>query len=97
MLHHFYFQTLTKDLDNREKQAAKLITQLKEVSDKFEAADRQKNQLQTQFDESSNKVKEVTKDLEKTTNELRNTQLSLHESEKKKDEFKGRAQETVRQ
>lgn len=67
------------------------------MSDKFDAADRQKNQLQTQFDESSNKVKEVTKDLEKTTNELRNTQLSLHESEKKKDEFKGRAQETVRQ
>ena len=92
-----HIETLTKDLDNREKQAAKLITQLKEVSDKFEAADRQKNQLQTQFDESSNKVKEVTKDLEKTTNELRNTQLSLHESEKKKDEFKGRAQETVRQ
>lgn len=92
-----HIETLTKDLDNREKQAAKLITQLKEVSDKFEASDRQKNQLQTQFDESSNKVKEVTKDLEKTTNELRNTQLSLHESEKKKDEFKGRAQETVRQ
>lgn len=90
-------QTLTKDLDNREKQAAKLITQLKEMSDKFEASDRQKNQLQTNYDDTSNKVKEVTKDLEKTTNELRNTQLSLHESEKKKDEFKARAQETVRQ
>ncbi|XP_063426334.1 centrosomal protein of 128 kDa-like isoform X3 [Mytilus trossulus] len=92
-----HIETLTKDLDNREKQAAKLITQLKEMSDKFEASDRQKNQLQTNYDDSSNKVKEVTKDLEKTTNELRNTQLSLHESEKKKDEFKARAQETVRQ
>ncbi|CAG2208568.1 CEP128 [Mytilus edulis] len=92
-----WMTTLTKDLDNREKQAAKLITQLKEMSDKFEASDRQKNQLQTNYDDSSNKVKEVTKDLEKTTNELRNTQLSLHESEKKKDEFKARAQETVRQ
>lgn len=94
---HIHFQTLTKDLDNREKQAAKLITQIKDISDKFENSDRQKNQLQTQFDDASNKVKDITKDLDKTNNELKNTQLSLLESEKKKDEFKARAQETVRQ
>ena len=37
------------------------------------------------------------RELEKTLTELRNTQLALAEAEKKRDEFKGRAQETVRQ
>ncbi|XP_059147978.1 centrosomal protein of 128 kDa-like [Physella acuta] len=92
-----HIETLAKDLDNRERQNAKVITQLKDISDKYEDSDRQRNYLLQQTEDLQQKLRDVSKELEKTTHELRNTQLSLQESEKKKDEFKGRAQETIRQ
>ncbi|XP_055879719.1 centrosomal protein of 128 kDa-like isoform X2 [Biomphalaria glabrata] len=92
-----HIETLAKDLDNRERQSAKVITQLKDVSDKYEDADRQRNYLLQQVEELQQKLAVTTKELEKTKHEQRNTELCLQDSEKKKDEFKGRAQETVRQ
>lgn len=90
-------QTLAKDLDTRERQAAKVITQLKETSDKLTETERQRSLATQQLEDATKKLQEVSRDLEKTTHELHNTQLQLQGSEKKKDEFKGRAQETVRQ
>lgn len=49
------------------------------------------------LEDANKKLGDVAKELEKTYQELRGTQLSLQEAEKRKDEFKGRAQETVRQ
>ncbi|XP_005106342.1 centrosomal protein of 128 kDa isoform X2 [Aplysia californica] len=92
-----HIETLAKDLDNRDRQSAKVITQLKEISDKFEDSDRQRKLLSVQLDDVQQKLQGVTRELEKTTHELRNTQLALQDSEKKKDDFKCRAQETVRQ
>ncbi|XP_025105103.1 centrosomal protein of 128 kDa-like isoform X2 [Pomacea canaliculata] len=92
-----HIETLSKDLENREKQAAKVITQLKTTSDNLEDTERQKAFITQQFEDVTKRLTEVTKDLEKTSHELRSTQLALQESEKKKDEFKGRAQEAVRQ
>lgn len=84
-------------MDNRERQNAKVITQLKDISDKFEESDRQRSFLSQQLDDVQQKLKDVSNKLEKTVHELQQTQLALMDSEKKKDEFKGRAQETVRQ
>ncbi|KAK3591274.1 hypothetical protein CHS0354_004321 [Potamilus streckersoni] len=92
-----HIETLSKDMDNREKQSAKLITQLKEISDKYEDAERHKNHLLIQVEDTMQKLRENGRELEKTTNELRSAQLSIVELEKKKEEFKSRAQETVRQ
>ena len=92
-----FFQTLTKDLENREKQTAKLINQLKDISDKCEDTERHKNHLLVQVEDTGVKLRESNRELEKALTELRNTQLALTEAEKKRDEFKGRAQETVRQ
>jgi len=43
------------------------------------------------------KLRDSNRELDKALTELRNTQLALADAEKKRDEFKGRAQETVRQ
>ena len=91
------FQTLARDLESREKQAAKAITQLKDTSDKLGETERQKAIITQQLDDVTKKLGDVSKELEKTLQELRGTQLSLQEAEKRKEEFKGRAQETVRQ
>ena len=50
-----------------------------------------------QVEEATRRLSDISKELEKAYGELRGTQLSLQEAEKRKDEFKGRAQETVRQ
>ncbi|XP_041351811.1 centrosomal protein of 128 kDa-like [Gigantopelta aegis] len=92
-----HIENLTKDLDNREKQNAKLIMELKAVSDKCEGSDRQNMLLATQLEDVLQKFKDTSRDLEKTSNELKNTQLSLYETDKKKEDYKIRAQETVRQ
>ncbi|GFR76847.1 centrosomal protein of 128 kDa-like, partial [Elysia marginata] len=92
-----HLETLAKDIDNRERQSARVITQLKDVSDKYEDCERQRSYMVQQIDDLSGKLRDTGRELEKTNQELRNTQIALQESEKKKDEFKGRAQETVRQ
>lgn len=74
-----------------------MITQLKEVSDKYDESERQKGQLIAQFDDTAQRFKDCNKELDRVSNELRNTQQALQEMERKRDEFKGRAQETVRQ
>ena len=74
-----------------------MITQLKDVSDKYEDCERQRSFTVQQVEDLTGKLRDTARELEKTTQELRNTQIALQESEKKKDEFKGRAQETVRQ
>ncbi|BFZ12004.1 hypothetical protein BsWGS_15043 [Bradybaena similaris] len=92
-----HIETLSKDLDNRERQSAKVITQLKEITDKFEDSDRQRNFLTQQLEDAQKKLNNATKELEKAVHELHSTKVALTNSEKKKDEFKCRAQETVRQ
>lgn len=74
-----------------------MITQLKEVSDKYDESERQKGQLIAQFDDTAQRFKDCNKELDRVSNELRSTQQALQEMERKRDEFKGRAQETVRQ
>jgi len=91
------FQTITKDLENREKQTAKLINELKGMTDKCEDSDRHKNHLMVQVEDTAGKLRDTSRELDKALTELRNTQLALADAEKKRDEFKGRAQETVRQ
>ncbi|CAG5134846.1 unnamed protein product, partial [Candidula unifasciata] len=92
-----HIETLSKDLDNRERQSAKVITQLKEYTDKFEDSDRQRNFLSQQLEDAQKKLNNATKELEKTVHELHSTKVALTNSEKKLDEVKCRAQETVRQ
>ena len=91
------FQTLTKDLENHEKQNAKLIMELKAVSDRCDSSDKQNMLLASQLEDVLHKFRDTSRDLEKTSNELKNTQLSLYDTEKKKEDYKIRAQETVRQ
>lgn len=74
-----------------------MITQLKEVTDKHDESERQKGQLIAQFDDTAQRFKDCNRELDRVSNELRTTQQTLQETERKRDEFKGRAQETVRQ
>ena len=67
------------------------------MSDKYDDTDRHKTHLLVQVEDTVAKLRDSNRELEKTLTELRNTQLALAEAEKKRDEFKGRAQETVRQ
>ncbi|KAL8589790.1 hypothetical protein ACOMHN_020793 [Nucella lapillus] len=92
-----HLETLSRDLEGRERQAAKAITQLKETSDKLEETERHKSMATQQLEDVTKKLTDVSKELEKSLQELRGTQLTLQEAERKRDEFKGRAQETVRQ
>lgn len=67
------------------------------MTDKCEDADRHKNHLMVQVEDTAAKLRDSNRELDKALTELRNTQLALADAEKKRDEFKGRAQETVRQ
>jgi len=88
---------LNKDLEEREKQVAKVITQLQMMTEKYEEANNQRRHLRSQLDDTVTKLDELTKVAENYAKDLRNTQKQLDESERKKEEVKARAQETVRQ
>ncbi len=84
-------------MDNREKQNAKLIMELKSTGDRLDDVERHNQLMNTQLEDVVQRLRDTARELDKTSNELKNTQLSLHDSEKKKEDFKTRAQETVRQ
>ena len=90
-------QVLNKDLESKEKQTAKIITQHQEMAEKFEESDRQRCQTLAELESTLKKLREVTREAEALKVELKETQQVLQESENRREEIKARAQDTVRQ
>lgn len=90
-------QVLNKDLEDKEKQNAKVITQYQDTSERCEETERQKRQTLIELENTLKKLREVTREAEALGGELKETQQGLRESEHRREDIKGRAQDTVRQ
>ncbi|XP_013411390.1 centrosomal protein of 128 kDa [Lingula anatina] len=91
-----HLEVLTKDLESKDKNAAKLVNQLREASEKNDSLEKQKHQTLIQLEESLKKLRDVTQDAEQYQSDLWKSEQKLTESERKKEELKSRAQENIK-
>ncbi|XP_072721505.1 centrosomal protein of 128 kDa isoform X6 [Ciconia boyciana] len=90
-------QVLTSDLENREKQEEKMLDQLKEIQSCYKACENGRRQTELQSAELAQRVEESTKEAERYLTEFKHSEALRLEIEKKREDLKVRAQETIRQ
>lgn len=88
---------LTSDLENREKQQEKMLDQLKEIQNSYKACENGRRQTELQSAELAQQVEESTKEAERYLTEFKHSEALRLEIEKKREDLKMRAQETIRQ
>lgn len=93
----WWFQVLTSDLENREKQQEKMLDQLKEIQNCYKACESGRRQTELQSAELAQQVEESTKEAERYLSEFKHSEALRLETEKKREDLKVRAQETIRQ
>ncbi|NXE48102.1 CE128 protein, partial [Casuarius casuarius] len=92
-----HIQVLTFDLENREKQQQKMLDQLKEIQSSYKACESGRRQTELQSAELAQQVEESAKEAERYLTEFKHSEALRLETEKKKEDLKVRAQETIRQ
>ncbi|NXA46177.1 CE128 protein, partial [Nothocercus julius] len=92
-----HIQMLTSDLENREKQQQKMLDQLKEIQNSYKACESGRRQSELQSAELAQQVEENAKEAERYLVEFKRSEALRLETEKKKEDLKVRAQETIRQ
>lgn len=88
---------LTSDLENREKQQEKMLDQLKEIQSCYKACENGRRQTELQSAELAQQVEESTNEAERYLTEFKHSEALRLEIEKKSEDLKVRAQETIRQ
>lgn len=88
---------LTSDLENREKQQEKMLDQLKDIQDCYKACENERRQNELQSAELAQQAEESTKEAERYLTEFKHSEALRLEIEKKREDLKVRAQETIRQ
>eukprot|EP00106_Octopus_bimaculoides_P013423 XP_014780865.1 PREDICTED: centrosomal protein of 128 kDa-like isoform X2 [Octopus bimaculoides] len=92
-----HIEVLTKDIENRDRQNAKILNQLRETVDKYEVAEHGRRQLESRVDDLSSRLTETTRHLDITKKELSETKRALEESLRKQDVLRGKTQEAIKQ
>ncbi|KAM9014131.1 centrosomal protein of 128 kDa isoform 11-T16 [Ara ararauna] len=92
-----HIQELTSDLENREKQQEKILNQLKDIQSCYKACEDGHKQTELQSAELAQQVEESTKEAELYFTEFKQAEALRLEAEKKREDLKVRAQETIRQ
>ena len=90
-------QTLSRDVERREKQAAKAITRLTETSGRLEDTERHKSIVMQQLTDITGKYERTCADLDRSLMELRYAQLAVEAGERKREEGRILSQEPLRQ
>ncbi|XP_054018196.1 centrosomal protein of 128 kDa [Dryobates pubescens] len=92
-----HIQVLTSDLENKEKQQQKMLDQLKEIQSCYKACEDGRRQTELQSAELAQQVEESTKEAERYLTEFKHSEALRLETERKREDLKVKAQETIRQ
>ncbi|XP_048342480.1 centrosomal protein of 128 kDa isoform X1 [Sphaerodactylus townsendi] len=89
-------EVLTSDLEKRENQQQQMLSQLKEIQSNYQACENDCRAAEHQVAELSQQLEESVKEAERCLAELRQSEALRQDGEKKKEEFKLKAQETIK-
>ncbi|XP_025036956.2 centrosomal protein of 128 kDa isoform X3 [Pelodiscus sinensis] len=91
-----HIEKLTSDLENREKQQERMLDQLKEIQSCYKACESERRQTELQTAELAQQLEESTKEADRCLAKFRQSETLRLETDKKKEELKVKAQESIR-
>ncbi|XP_028574148.2 centrosomal protein of 128 kDa isoform X5 [Podarcis muralis] len=89
-------EVLTSDLEKRESQQQRMLSQLKEIQSSYKICENECRAAELQVSELAQQLEESTKEAERYLAEFRQSEVLRLENEKKREELKLKAQETIR-
>uniref|UniRef100_A0A4W3J835 Centrosomal protein of 128 kDa n=1 Tax=Callorhinchus milii TaxID=7868 RepID=A0A4W3J835_CALMI len=92
-----HVEVLTSDIEKREGQQLRMLERLKEIQNRYEDGMKDRKSIDQQVADLNRQLKESNMEAGKYQNQLKEVELLRLECEKKKDELKLRAQESIRQ
>ncbi|XP_030071242.1 centrosomal protein of 128 kDa [Microcaecilia unicolor] len=92
-----HIEVLTSDLEKREQQQLRMLEQLKEIQSRYEVCERERRRADLQITELTQQAEDSAREAEGYLSELRQAEALRLESEKKREDLKTKAQESVRQ
>ncbi|KAM4690628.1 centrosomal protein of 128 kDa [Rhinophrynus dorsalis] len=91
-----HVEVLTADMEKREQQQLRMLEQLKDIQSRYEACEREKRQVVDHSTELNQQLEDMSQEAERYLAELRQAEALRLETEKKKEDLKAKAQETIR-
>ncbi|KAH0620452.1 hypothetical protein JD844_020934 [Phrynosoma platyrhinos] len=89
-------EVLTSDFEKRESQQQKMLSQLKEIQSNYKVCENERRAAEVQVTELAQQLEESTKEAERYLAEFRQSEVLRLTNEKKKEELKLKAQESIR-
>ncbi|KAK6481356.1 centrosomal protein of 128 kDa-like isoform X1 [Huso huso] len=91
-----HIEVLSSDLDKRDKQQLRMLDQLKEIQNRYEDCETDRKRMELQIEDLDTQLKDCGTEAEKHVKQLKQAELLKEESDKKKEELKAKAQESIR-
>lgn len=88
---------LREDMDRKDEQQEHLIEQMKELLDKYDQSENEKRRFAKELDNVNKNFKVSSAELEKLSQELDNKENLLKDSEKKRNELKAKALNSLKE
>ncbi|KAJ6661283.1 hypothetical protein lerEdw1_015420 [Lerista edwardsae] len=89
-------KVLTSELETRESQQQRMLSQLKEIQNNYKICENECRSAELQVTELAQQLEESTKAAERYLAEFRQSEVLRLENERKKEELKLKAQESIR-
>ncbi|ERE72818.1 centrosomal protein [Cricetulus griseus] len=90
-------ETLTLDLETKEKHQLQMLDQLKEIQNHFETCEANRKRSDLQIVELSHHAEDATKQAEYYLSEFQRSEALREEAEKRREDLKAKAQDSIRQ
>ncbi|KAM5128949.1 centrosomal protein of 128 kDa isoform 2-T3 [Mantella aurantiaca] len=89
-------ELVTSDMEKRERQQLRMLDQLKDIQSRYETCEKERRQAESHNCALGQQLEEVTQEAERCLSELRQVDAQRLEAEKKKEDLKCKAQESLR-
>ncbi|XP_045418445.1 centrosomal protein of 128 kDa isoform X3 [Lemur catta] len=90
-------ENLTRELEKREKQQLQMLDELKEIQNHFDTREAERKHADLQISELTHHAEDATKQAEQYLSELQQSEALREEAEKRREDLKLKAQESIRQ
>ncbi|XP_067894689.1 centrosomal protein of 128 kDa-like isoform X2 [Heterodontus francisci] len=92
-----HIEVLSSDLEKREKQQLRMLSQLQEIQNRYDDCMQDRKSADLEIVDLTRQLKESSVEADRCRTQLKEVELLRMESEKKKDELKIKAQESIKQ
>ncbi|XP_027038834.1 centrosomal protein of 128 kDa-like isoform X3 [Pocillopora damicornis] len=88
---------LHQDMDRKDEQQERLLSQMRELLAKYEESEEQKKRYMNELEAVNKKLKEANKDVQELEGQLEDKENQLKESDKKRTELRNKALQSIKE